>query len=220
MTEIEPFEPLRGVTPANRFVAFVDILGFARRVIEDFDSVLSIYQELIERQPSLIERNKAVSVSILSDAFVITSDTFESLVPVVQAIHMISLRRNCLVRGGIGFGKHVEAAPAGHFLVVSQALVYAVHVEKTISHPCVAIHESVLIPDVYLDPSLSPIERGVLYYDGLTMICPFNHFWGTSAMTRVAMLWDENPQHAAKYKWFLSLYEAFQSGDRLTKKAS
>jgi hypothetical protein len=130
---------------------------------------------------------------------------------------MITLLQDCLVRGGIGFGKHVEATSDGHFIVVSQALVRAVSVEKSIRHPCVALDDSVQIHDGYLDGSFSPIQRGVLRFDGIRMICPFNALWGHSAMTRVAMLYERYPQHSEKYDWFLWLYDAFHDGRPLVE---
>jgi hypothetical protein len=84
MSERQPFKPLTGLAAADRYVAFVDILGFGRRVLDEFDSVLEVYEELLDRHPILLERNKGVSVRILSDAFVVTSETFDALVPVIQ----------------------------------------------------------------------------------------------------------------------------------------
>jgi hypothetical protein len=129
---------------------------------------------------------------------------------------MITLLQDCLIRGGIAFGKHIESTNDQDFIVVSQALVHAVAIEKSIRHPCVAIHSSVQLPDWALDPRLHPLERGVIRFEGIQMICPFNPLWGHSAMTRVAMLYEQHPEHAEKYDWFLRLYDAFHSGDRLT----
>jgi hypothetical protein len=216
MSENQPTRAFTSEHASNRYVAFVDILGFGRRVLDEFDVVLGIYRELLDRQPILVERHKTVSIRILSDAFIVTSETFQALIPVVVGLHMITLLQDCLIRGGIGFGKHVEARDERDFIVVSQGLVHAVAVEKTIRRPCVAIHDSVQLPEWCLDPRLHPLERGVIRFDGIPMICPFNPLWGHSAMTRVAMLYEQHPEHADKYDWFLRLYDAFHSGDRLT----
>ena len=216
MSENQPTQAFTSEHVSNRYVAFVDILGFGHRVLDEFDAVLNVYRELLDRQPILEERHKTVSIRILSDAFVVTSETFQALIPVVVGLHMITLLQDCLIRGGIGFGKHIESSDDRDFIIVSQGLVHAVGVEKSIRHPCVAIHPSVQLPDWALDARLHPLERGVIRFDGVQMICPFNPLWGHSAMTRVAMLCEQHPEHAEKYDWFLRLYDAFHSRDRLT----
>lgn len=216
MSENQPIQLFNSEQASNRYVAFVDILGFGRRVLDEFDTVLNVYRELLDRQPILKDRHKTVSIRIFSDAFVVTAETFQALIPVVVGLHMITLLQDCLIRGGIGFGKYVEARDERDFIVVSQGLVHAVSVEKSVRHPCVAIHPSVQLPEWALDPRLHPLERGVIRFDGIPMICPFNPLWGHSAMTRVAMLYEQHPEHAEKYDWFLKLYESFHSGDRLT----
>lgn len=121
-------------------------------------------------------------------------------------------------RGGIGFGRHVEATSDGHFIVLSRALVRAVTVEKRVRHPCVALHDTVQIHDDYLGRRFSPIQRGVLRFDGIRMICPFNALWGHSAMTRVAMLYEQQPEYAENYDWFLRLHDAFHDSNPLSNR--
>lgn len=128
---------------------------------------------------------------------------------------MITLANGHLIRGGIGFGKHVEASSDGNYAIVSQALVHAVGMEKMVKHPCIGIHESVCVPTGYLDPRIRPFERGVLHYDGITMICPLSLFWGRSAIAQALNLKERHPTHAHKYEWFLRLCKALGSGDPL-----
>jgi len=43
-----PFRLLKDRIGDKRYVAFVDILGFAREVRDNFDSVLDVYQQVLE----------------------------------------------------------------------------------------------------------------------------------------------------------------------------
>ena len=62
---------------------------------------------------------------------------------------------------------------------------------------------------------MSNFERLLLFYDGNWIVSPFNLLWGQSAMTRVAQLAHQFPEHSAKYDWFLGLYEAAAAGAML-----
>jgi hypothetical protein len=44
----EPFEPLKGSVPEDRYVAFIDILGFSNQLIEKFENTIEIYQEILD----------------------------------------------------------------------------------------------------------------------------------------------------------------------------
>src|SRR3989337_3264109 len=137
------------------------------------------------------------------------------MIGVIQGLHMLTLGHDCLVRGGIGFGKHIEVHQSNNFLVVSQALVQAVEVEKKIKHPCVALHNSIEVPQDWWNADIPPERRGLMYFEGIRLISPFNIGWGQSAMTRVAQLSVQYPEYNDKYDWFLRLYEAWYSGDPL-----
>jgi hypothetical protein len=216
-----PFRPLADSLYDNRFVAFVDILGFARKVQEDFDSVLDIYQQVLEASqifdelPSGFGWDHGVSLRIYSDSFILTSPTLSPLVRIVKGLHIIALSHDCVIRGGIGFGKHVESSEGDNFYVVSQALVQAVEIEKHVKWPCVALHESIQIPTDLWNSGRGSYFRGLLYIDGIWIVNPFNIFWGRTAVARVSRLCEQYPGHREKYDWFLSLYDRFISGDTL-----
>jgi len=103
--------------------------------------------------------------------------------------------------------------------VVSEALVKAVEIEKSVKYPCVSFHPEIQIPDGWWKRDFHPIDRGVLYFDGIKLVNPFNRYWFQSAMTRVAMAASEQPEHKAKHDWFLRLYEAVANGDPLVPEA-
>ncbi len=64
-----------------------------------------------------------------------------------QVLSQRALAADCLVRGGIGFGKHAQQFDDGNLYFASEGLVHAVEVEHTVKHPCVALHDSVSVPD-------------------------------------------------------------------------
>ncbi|MBI5603502.1 MAG: hypothetical protein HY879_09100 [Deltaproteobacteria bacterium] len=211
----EPFKPFKGEKLSNQYVAFVDILGFGREVNENFCNLLENYEKMLDfiRIPQSISLN--VTVKVFSDSFIISSRNIHQLSEVVKGLHMMTLANDFLIRGGIGFGSHIEVQKETDLYVVSQALNRAVEVEKEIKMPCVALHESVEIPDEWWNPDVSPFMRKILYFDGIRLISPFNVFWGTTARLRVASMSKKYPEHRDKYDWFLKLYEAVISGDPL-----
>jgi len=215
-----PFRLLKDRIGDKRYVAFVDILGFAREVRDNFDSVLDVYQQVLEglqifeALPS-IGMHHAVSLRIYSDSFILTAETLSPLVRIVKGLHMVTLAHDCLVRGGIGYGRHIEASNGANFYVISQALVQAVEVEKRVKRPCVALHESIQVPGDLWNSDQSPFSRGLLFFDGLRMVNPFSVFWGRTAAARVSRLVELYPDHRAKYEWFFSLYEHVVSDKKL-----
>jgi hypothetical protein len=104
----------------------------------------------------------------------------------------------------------------GNLFVVSEPLIHAARVEKTVKYPCVALHSSVNLP---IDPKLllqaPPLLRSILYYQGQWVVNPFNIMWGTSAADRVKKMKEEYPEHTDKFDWFLGLYEAVFTGASL-----
>lgn len=199
----------------QRYVAFIDLLGFGARVENEFDATVLLYQSVLDSADIVRTMRPDVKLKVMSDAFIVTSEKLGSMIGVIQALHMQTLFNDCLVRGGIGFGKHIESSNSENVYVVSQGLVQAVSVEKKICYPCVAFHESIDIPSHWWVPHLNPFQRGVLFFEGIRLVNPFNIAWGQSAMTRVASMPRDNPKHNKKYDWFLRLYQAVISGESL-----
>ena len=204
----EPFEPLKNAVPENKYVAFIDILGFGNQVINKFENTISIYQEILG-DILIVEVVKTnVSIQIYSDSIVLSSEELHHLILVVNTVLMQTLRRGFLARGGIGFGNHVEVHDGHNFYIISQALVNAAIVEKSIKYPCVAIHDSVRIPEEYWMGEVPPILRTILHFEGISLVSPLNMFWGTSAIGIASYLSEQYPKHKGKYDWFLRLCEA------------
>jgi len=94
-----PKQPIfEGQAAQPIFVAFVDILGFGHRVKEDFDSILTLYDELIQSSELANAMREDVTVRVFSDAFLLTSKRLGSMIGVIQALHMQTLFHDCLIR--------------------------------------------------------------------------------------------------------------------------
>lgn len=210
-SKIKPFEQ---PNVGTAYVAFLDVLGFSQRIENDFNEALDAYRELL-RNVEIFKPSSSLSLRIYSDAILVSSP---ELVPVVKAVHtlnMLTLFGNCLIRGGIGYGLHAEEESGANTFVVSQALSRAVEVEKRIKRPCVGLHTSVNVPDIFWLGDADNYIRPLLFFDGIILVNPFNIMWGVSARHRVAMMREEYPEHREKYDWFLSLYDAVSGGENL-----
>ena len=193
----------------ERYVAFVDLLGFGGRVRGAFEETIDTYKYILVEATILGAYSKNVNVRAYSDAFLITAAELAPVVSVVNYLHMSALRNGHLVRGGISFGKHFEASNSSNLYVVSDPLVKAVSIEKNIKYPYVQIDPEVVISEEHWGPPEMPnIYRPLIWYEGQAIINPCNQLWGTSARARVEEMLAEKPQYAEKYEWFLKLHDA------------
>lgn len=202
-------DPFAGILPQHRFVAFVDVLGFSSRILSDFENAFQSYKALLEQWRTVWRPGPEIDVTIYSDAVLLTSATLPPLTLAVNTLCFSSLMTDALVRGGIGFGRHVEAHDLNNVYVVSEALTRAVHVEKDVSYPCVGLHDSVEVPSDWW--SIPNIYRPVVHFEGRTFVNPFGAFWYRSAVGRAQILRERHPEHHAKYDWFLRLYDSFEN---------
>lgn len=200
----------------NRYVAFLDVLGFGAKVLNEFERTLELYQELIDcmRVHEAI-KTPDTQMQIYSDSVVLVSSELSSILHASQMVQCTMLQANCLVRGGVAYGRHLDLKNDVHTYIVSEALVNAVATEKNIRFPCVALHNSIRIPDDWWQPEIPSIMKTVVHFDGLNIVSPLNMFWGASAIDRARYLKGANPEHAAKYEWFIRLCETILGGKRL-----
>ena len=199
-----------------RYVAFCDVLGFSNAVQDRFDETISIYAEFMKLMRSLPMPEKA-EVSIYSDSILIVADDLPSILHAVKTLLFVILMQDWMIRGGIAYGRYWEKRENGHLFVVSDALVRAVKLEKSVSHPAVAFS-----PEVELALNLwvarfqhGALDAPVLHFNGLSFVNPFNPYWFASAGMRASQLLARFPEHEKKYKWFLALTEAVQRDDTL-----
>ena len=211
----EPYRPFAGLEPQECYVAFLDILGFSDAVRTRFEEILQIYEHLLDKLRILRAVEIGVRIDVVSDAVVLTSGSLDALLSMCKYAQAITLLENCLVRGGVGFGKHVDVQDGDSRYIVSQALVHAVAIEKKIRWPCVAIDERIPLSLKYWFPRDEPIRRSVVHYEGLNLVCPLNLFWGSTALDRVQHMKERHPQHRDKFDWFLAFAEQILTGAEL-----
>lgn len=89
---------------------------------------------------------------------------------------------------------------------MSEALVRAVAVEKTVRSPCIALDERIVPPPGAWFPYENNLHRALLYYESRWLVSPLSVAWGVSAATRVENLKAEYPEHSDKYDWFLEFH--------------
>src|SRR4051812_25229585 len=78
----ESYRPFETVSIENRYVAFLDVLGFGARVLNEFERTLELYQELIDsmRMHEAI-KTPDTQMQIYSDSVVLVSS---KLSPILQ----------------------------------------------------------------------------------------------------------------------------------------
>lgn len=196
----------------DRFVAFCDILGFSNSVMSDFDGTLAFYDDFGRLMSESPFSNPDVKVAMYSDSIMITSATLGAMLQAVQTLLFFALSSRFMIRGGIARGRYWERRQRNDLLVISDALIRAVALEKAVSFPAVVLADDIEIPDEYWFPQFAS-ENGVvttplLHFRDRNIVNPFNAFWLLTAGTRARSLMAESPKHRDKYLWFLALHQA------------
>ena len=206
MQEFETrYTAFESVPVDHKYVAFLDILGFSNMVTNKFEQTLEIYEKLIDAMRIHEIVDTGVSLQIYSDSILLISDNLPALLQSAGMVQFITLSDGFLVRGGIGYGKHISVQNGSHTYVVSEALINAVNVEKTVRMPCVALHKDIEIPDSWWPLHVDPVIRTLHHFKGLNVVSPLNIMWGTSAIDRVKYMKEKTPEFSEKYDWFLEL---------------
>ena len=162
----EPILRISDVEPQDRYVGFVDILGWGDKVKTDFAAALELYDNLINifEMPPEID-DGSFSMRIVSDSIMLICS---KVTPIAMACNLLqhgALAYDCLLRGGIAFGKHIELVHKNNYYVLSEPLVHAAMLEKQIKAPCIAFHPSAIPQFDYEELlSASPFMRLILYF--------------------------------------------------------
>jgi hypothetical protein len=199
------YRPFDKVPVDHKYVAFLDVLGFSNMVTNKFEQTLEIYEKLIDAMRMHEIVDTGVSLQIYSDSILLVSDNLASILQAAGLVQFTTLFEGFLVRGGIGYGKHVSVQNGAHTYVVSEALINAVNVEKTVKMPCVALHEDINIPDEWWPLKVDPVMRILHYFKGLNVVSPLNMMWGVSAIDRVKHMKEQAPEFSEKYDYFIEL---------------
>jgi hypothetical protein len=211
MTQPERASPLSGAMPKHQHVAFLDVLGFASRVLSDYAGALSLYTDLIGHWDIHNRAYSGVRLTVYSDSLMLVSEKLLPLLQAITTLHMLTMNRRCLLRGGVASGLHVEVNSDGNSYVVSDPLTRAAVLEKTVGDPCVAIDDSVVIPPEWWPAEFPNVHRPILWFENRRIVNPFHRYWYLSAKIVVTEMRTTFPKYQAKYDWFLRLYEAVGS---------
>ncbi len=199
-----------------KYVGFCDVLGFSSAVLKDFNATIILYQEFqkLIRQWPFPER---AQVSVYSDSILITADELPPVLHAVGSLYWAALLQGWLIRGGIAYGKYWQEKEDGNLFVVSDALVQAVSLEKTVKVPAVVVSSEIPLGIEAWVPRFQHgiVRAPLLHFDGFDIVNPFNEYWFTSAIVRAKELLVRHPAHKEKYEWFLSLAEAVAKDDIL-----
>lgn len=195
------------ITTQNKYVAFCDILGFSNSVTSQFEKTISIYKEFkheVSKQGFL-----KLKTSIYSDSIFIEGENLIDVAKTVQILLWTSLRYDWLIRGGIAYGKHWKESDKNNLFIVSEGLVKAVNIEKTIKHPIIAISSDISIGIDYWTNGFfhSVFDLPIIHYNEYNIVNPFNNYWFKSAELRLLKLKSLNPEHLDKYNYLLKLVD-------------
>lgn len=127
-----------------------------------------------------------------------------------------------IIRGGIAYGKYWEEKDGENFYIVSEGLIKAVQIEKTIKHPIIALSKEIELDYRYWlgrfrnDTNVRPIvNTALLYYKDIAIVNPVNAYWFNSAIMRLAELAIEFPKYSEKYHWLQNLVSSIDNDDLL-----
>lgn len=204
-----------GAEPRRRHAAFVDVLGFSAKVMDDFDGTVALYCELLGHWQIHRKVYEQVELTIYSDSLLLVSDELAPLLQAITSLHMLTMGLSCMLRGGVASGRHVSSCSGSDTYVVSEPLTRAALMERTVINPCVALDESVEVPERWWPVNVPNVHRPILWFEGRRIVNPFHRYWYRSAEIRATELRNRYPSYSAKYDWFLRLYTAVGSNEPL-----
>lgn len=145
----------------NKYCAFIDLLGFKNRMINNFEETVKYYtnfysskndiqamNRLREEIHKFVQNKKSINdtkTSMFSDSIIISSSNLKDILYEIAQLTAWLLSLDFLFRGGIGYGKFYEVDSCKDILLVSEGLVQAVEIEsKHAKYPRIMLHESVI----------------------------------------------------------------------------
>lgn len=178
------------LAPAERYVAYLDILGWSKTVLKNPQDAMARYDGILgfwEDVPH--ELGADTTIRAFSDSIVVVSGKLGPVLQAANTLQFTALIHDCLLRGGIAHGLHAERSAEGQLHVVSVPLIPAAQLEQAVEAPAVVVHESAM-PDVDIATwrTIPPFQRLLLYWRGQWILNPFNIMWGTSGAQRVRQL--------------------------------
>ena len=208
-------------TVPMKYVGFCDILGFSSAVLKDFDATLELYQKFrkkLQEWPFPLN----AKISLYSDSILIIGDELPPVLDAIISLQWAAMEQGWLMRGGIAYGRYWEETENGNLFVVSDALIRAAAIEKSIKVPAIAICEELLLGIEAWIPRFKDgiFKAPLLYFRELTIVNPFNRYWFKNSIIKAQNLLDEHPGHKEKYEWFLSLADAVAQDELLVPESA
>lgn len=199
-----------------KYVGFCDVLGFSSAVLNNFDSTVALYRQFQQDVREWPFPTRA-EVSVYSDSILVVSEDLPAVLHTVVSLNWATLLHGWLIRGGVAHGQYWESRENGNLFVVSDALVKAAHLEKTVKVPAVVVSPEISLGIEAWVPRFEhgPFKCPLLHFQGHTVVNPFNSYWFASAIARVRRQLEADPEHGNKYNWFLALAEAVARDDLL-----
>ena len=212
-------------TRTNRYVGFLDLLGFGAKVKNNFHEAVQTYREIIIQTNGFGYLDPAqCSIRVYSDAFLVTATKLCSVVSVTRTLHKIAAQNGYLIRGGISCGNHIELNQSGNLFIVSSALVKAVELEKRLSgsrcskdnssveRPIVEVDRNIMV-DLKMEstPHGSNLDKPVLFYKDKYIVNPCTPIdWGCedASKTISGLRSKAPPEFHKKYDALLDLIAA------------
>lgn len=222
----------------NKYVAFVDLLGFGERVARDWAEAVTSYERFVRTATTLRHRSHRArfmpetlpEVQFWSDAAVIVGDDLRSVAEACQDIQTGALFAGVLVRGAVSKGAHAHVEHGRHAFVVSEALVRAVGLEKRAHYPRVLVDRDAGLADEARRHLQAGHGSFMFAEDGECMVLPFIPDWAKREPTEMFALYGpeldhliascQDPRHLPKYEWLraqvgraIDHFQALQEAD-------
>jgi hypothetical protein len=199
-----------------KYVGFCKVLGLPSAILSNFEATFAIFDQFRNDTRNWLPHSRS-RVSIYSESIIVVGNELPSVIRTIAALQWAALNHGQLIRGGVAYGRYFEESEDGDIFIVSDALVQAAAIQKSVKAPAVAISKDIHID---IEAWLPRFEFGVLnapllHFQELTIVNPFNAAWFTSAVHRVKQLVTDHPKYQDKYEWFLALADALARNDVL-----
>lgn len=132
----------------EKFVAFIDVLGFKELVFSNANTKLFEYFEIILNERSRLKNlGSEIQSTLISDSIIIstalTNQGLHDIISIVKGIQSKLLLKGILLRGAISFGEiYIDEE---NNVVVGKALIKAYELEKKAIYPRVIIDPPVIV---------------------------------------------------------------------------
>lgn len=221
------------VRKENRFVAFLDILGYRSLIDRHIDNIEYIYilNHILNgiKNPHKHEMKyyKLTNcyIQLLSDSLVITAKMEENnVIKLIQSLSWLQLYllvKGIVIRGGVSLGKHVET----NLIMMSQALVEAYDHEQIADYPRIVISKRILseIQNVkkwdsqnYGFTSSEDFINKYLIKDGC--IYYINYLYFLMEKKNIHNLIDVLDSHKDALEWYYVIEKRNNSPDKIIRK--